>query len=197
MNRHAHEILAPSRRYFRALLLPFGFLIETNDITAGIAKPGRDFGRIGPDGLHDLPTGGDDRADGRFDAIDHDVDHEAWGGQGRAPQHPGAADLAGCVVKRGAAIGSLANIPAEGLAIELSRAGNVSSRHLDIADFSVRSGGHGERSCTHFGRCCSGGTSLKPGRIVTDVLNFLKFENASSCSMASFFSSATRALPLM
>src|SRR5262249_30685593 len=48
----------------------------------------------------------------------------------------------------------------------------------------------------HFG-LSSAGTSLTPGRIFTEVLNFLKFENSSSCSMASFFSKAIRALPLM
>src|SRR5262249_28585344 len=53
-----------------------------------------------------------------------------------------------------------------------------------------------ENALVHF-RLSSAGTSLTPGRIFTEVLNFLKFENSSSCSMASFFSKVIRALPLM
>ena len=62
----------------------------------------------------------------------------AQGPQQAAPsQDEGAADLAGGVVKGGAAIAAFADGPVEDLVVEVGGARDVGGGELEVADFSV------------------------------------------------------------
>ena len=113
------------------------FLVQPDYVAARIAEAGGDFGGVGAEGLHDLAAGGDDGVQGGGHAIHHDVEQQAGLGGGRASEDPGAADFAGGVVKGGGAISALADVPAEGAAVELGRARNVGGGHLEITDLAV------------------------------------------------------------
>src|SRR5205807_1819754 len=75
-------------------------------------------------------------------AVDHDVDEKARRWRGRASQYPGAAHFPDAVVKGGAAIAALSDVPAEGPLIEVGRAGNIGGGHLDVTDLAVRKRRH-------------------------------------------------------
>jgi len=115
-------------------------LVEADYVAGGVAEPGSDFGGIGADGLDDFALVGEDGVEGGGHAVAQDVKQKG----GRASEDEGAADLAGGVVKGGAAIAALADGPVEDLVVEVGRARDVSGGELEVADFSVGGcGGHG------------------------------------------------------
>ena len=48
-----------------------GLLIEAEHVPCGVTEAGRDFRRVRSDGLHQFTTLGNNRIDGRGNAIDH------------------------------------------------------------------------------------------------------------------------------
>src|SRR5437879_1286154 len=108
---------------------------------ARVAEPRSDLGSIRADRLDDLAPIRGDRVNGRGYAVDHDVDQKAWLGCGRAPEYPGAAHLAGRIVKGGTAIAALPDVPAEDPPVEIGRLRNVRGGNLDVADLAIRKRG--------------------------------------------------------
>src|SRR6267142_304681 len=120
-----------------------GLLVEADHVSSRIAEPRRDLRRVRADRLHDLTSMGYHRVKGRRHAVHHDVKEQPGLCRGRAPQHPRPAHFAHRVVKRRAAIATLAVLPAEDLLVEACRPRNVRGRHLDVTDLSIRKrGGH-------------------------------------------------------
>ena len=126
-------------------------LVEANYVAGGVAESGSDFGGVGADGLDDFALVGEDGVEGGGHAVAHDVKQKAGLGGGRASEDEGAADLAGGVVKGGAAIAAFADGPVEDLVVEVGGARDVGGRELEVADFAVGGGGG------HLGGCHSNG----------------------------------------
>jgi hypothetical protein len=128
-------------------------LVEADYVAGGVAEPGSDLGGVGADGLDDFALVGEDGVEGGGHALAHDVEQKAGLGGGRASEDEGAADLAGGVVKGGAAIAAFADGPVEDLVVEVGGARDVGGGEFDVADFSVGGGGeHGCRGRRHFSR---------------------------------------------
>src|SRR2546429_8012851 len=94
-------------------------LVEADYVAGGGAEPGSDFGGGGSDGLDDFALVGEDGVEGGGHAVAHNVKQKAGLGGGRASEDEGTADLAGGVVKGGAAIAAFADGPVEGLVVEV------------------------------------------------------------------------------
>jgi len=122
-------------------------LVEADYVAGGVAEPGGDFGGVGADGLDDFALVGEDGVEGGGHAVAHDVEQKAGLGGGWASEDEGAADLAGGVVKGGAAIAAFADGPVEDLVVEVGGARDVGGGELEVADFSVGVGGG------HLGGC--------------------------------------------
>src|SRR6267378_2222548 len=114
-----------------------GLLVEADHVSSRIAEPCRNLGRIRADRLHDLTPLRYHGIKGRRHAVHHDVKEEPRLCRGWAPQHPRAAHFVDRVVKRSAAIATLAALPAEDLLVEVSRPRNVRRGHLDVTDLSI------------------------------------------------------------
>jgi len=121
-------------------------LVEADYVSCGIAKPGSDLGRVRADGLHDLTPVDYDRVNGRGHTVHHNVKQEPGLCGGRAPEHPRAAHFAGRIVKSSAAIAAFPDVPAEDALVEVGRARNVRSGHLDVTDFPIRKRGRHRHS---------------------------------------------------
>jgi len=122
---------------FVARLLSLGwFLVDADDVAAGIAEAGGDFGGVDADGLDDFAACGGNGVNSGRRVVDHDVEEVAGSG-GRAAGNPGSADLADGVVESGGAVAASADIPAENALIEFGGAGDIDGRKFDVADFSV------------------------------------------------------------
>ena len=121
-------------------------LVEADDVSARIAEPRCNFGRIRADRLNDLAAMGYHRINGRSYAVHHDVNKEPGLSGGRAPQHPSAAHLAGGIVKSSAAIAAFPDGPAEDAFVEAGRTRNVAGGHLDVTNLSVHKRGRHQDS---------------------------------------------------
>ncbi len=106
-------------------LLVGWLLVDAEDVAGGISEAGGDFGVVASDGLGDLASGGGDGLDCCGGIVDHDVDEEARIDRWLAVEDPGAADLAGGVVKGCAPVASLADVPAKDGLVELGGVGDV------------------------------------------------------------------------
>src|ERR1700686_3536296 len=95
------------------------FLIKTDYVSAGIAKSGGDFWGVFADFLHDLASVGDYQFERFGDAVDHDVQQQAWLFGGRAAQHPRSAHFADAIVEGGGAVAALPDVPAKNLFVKL------------------------------------------------------------------------------
>src|SRR6266568_8024884 len=121
-------------------------LVEADYISAWISKARGNLRRVRSDGLDDFAATGNDGVKRRRHAVHIDIEEQADGCAGRAPEHPSAAHFADRVVKGGAAVTALADVPTEDFAIELRRARNVRGRHFEIANLAIRHCGRYESS---------------------------------------------------
>lgn len=94
-------------------------------------------GASAPIGCTVSPPVGDDYLNGGGHTIEHQVQQKARGRGRWASENPGAARLAGCVVKGGRAIAALPDVSAEDALVKLRRAHDIGGGHLDVADFAV------------------------------------------------------------
>src|SRR6266481_9677570 len=124
-------------RIFKVNAVSGGLLVEADDVSSRIAEAGRDFWGVRADWLHDFAAMGDDDVNGGGHTVNHDVKQQAGLGGGRTAEHPRAAHFAGSIVKSGAAVAALADVPAEDAFIEIGRARNVGGGHFDVTDFTV------------------------------------------------------------
>jgi len=93
--------------------LSAGLLVQAEDVSTRVEEARRDLRRVCADRLRNLTPVGDDSVNGVGHTIDHHIQQKA-GCRGRwASENPGAAYLAGCVVKGGLAIAALPDVPAE------------------------------------------------------------------------------------
>jgi len=76
-----------------------GLLVETDDVSGRVAKPGRYFGRVRADWLDELPTVRFHGVDRRRHAVNHDVKQQAGLPGWRPTRDPRATHLAGAVVE--------------------------------------------------------------------------------------------------
>src|SRR2546429_3014785 len=125
----------PNRARAEAWSLP-RLLVEADYVAGGVAEPGSDFGGVGSDGLDDFALVGEDGVEGGGHAVAHNVKQKAGLGGGRASEDEGAADLAGGVVKGGAAIAAFADGPVEDLVVEVGGAGGGGGGGLEGGSFS-------------------------------------------------------------
>ena len=88
--------------------------------------------------MHDLAALGDERLDGRGDAVDQDVDEQAGIRRRRPAGDPRAAHFAGGVVERGGAVAPPPDAPAEHFSVEVGRTPDVDCGNLEVADLAVR-----------------------------------------------------------
>src|SRR5689334_3386738 len=118
--------------------IPSGrILIKAQHVSTRIAEARGDLRRVSANRLHDLAAVGDNSFNRGGNAIDHDVNEKSGSDGRRTANHPRAAYLAHAVIKGGAPITALTDLPSKNLPVEFSGAGNVSGGHLDIADLAV------------------------------------------------------------
>src|SRR5512138_2460792 len=112
-------------------------LIQSENVSAGVAEARCDLGRIDADRLNDLAPMSGDGIDGHANVVDHDVDDET-GIAGRwATLDPGAAHGARAIVERQVAVTACSHLPAEHRLVERGRALNVGGWNLDVAHLPV------------------------------------------------------------
>src|ERR1700758_1572718 len=122
-------------------------LVEADYISARISKARGNLGRVRSDGLDDFAATGNDGVKRRGHTVHKDVEEQADGRPGRAPEeHPRAAHFADRIVKGGGAVTAPADVPTEEFAIKLRRARNVRSGHFEIANLAICHCGRHESS---------------------------------------------------
>src|SRR4051812_31042272 len=98
--------------------LPFGLLIQAENISGRVGKSRSNFRCVGANWLRDLSAAGSYSRNGFGDAINHDVDQQPNLRHWFAMQNPRAADLADAIVECDAPIAARPDVPTENLPVE-------------------------------------------------------------------------------